>query len=67
MQVFFISPDSTLKFDSCVLCSIVSRMPPLRRTQNVITISDLDFSQSVAASAGTVIFGKLVELCGYFN
>ena len=67
MQVFFISQDSTLKFDSYVLCSIVSRILPLRRTQKLITISDLDVSQSVAAIAGTLIFGTLVDLCGYFD
>ena len=67
MQVFFISQDSTLKFDSCVLCSIVSRILSLRRTQNVIIISDLDVSQSVAAITGTFIFGTLVDLCGYFD
>ena len=67
MQVFFISQDSTLKFDSYVICSIISRILSLRRTQKLITISDLDVSQSVAAIAGTFIFGTLVDLCGYFD
>ena len=53
----------TLTFNSCVPCSIVSRTPPLRRTQNIVTISDSDACKSVPPSAGTFIFGALVHLC----